>query len=56
MTSPMRRLQRLIDICRAANGDADALFRSIFETLDGWRGDMEQDDDITLIAVSVADP
>jgi phosphoserine phosphatase RsbU/P len=48
-------LQRLIDICRGATGDADALFRTIFDALDGWRGDKEQDDDITLMAVSVGD-
>lgn len=48
-------LQRLIDVCRAANRDADALFRTVFDALDGWRGDMEQDDDITLLAVSVGD-
>lgn len=48
-------LQRLIEVCRAANGDADALFRSIFDALDGWRGDLEQDDDITLISVAVGE-
>jgi sigma-B regulation protein RsbU (phosphoserine phosphatase) len=48
-------LQRLIDICRAANGGADSLFRTIFDAVDGWRGDLEQDDDITLISVAVGD-
>ncbi|HEY0874954.1 MAG TPA: PP2C family protein-serine/threonine phosphatase [Vicinamibacterales bacterium] len=48
-------LQRLIDLCRAAHDDADALFRHVIDTLDRWRGHLEQDDDITLIAVSMGD-
>jgi sigma-B regulation protein RsbU (phosphoserine phosphatase) len=48
-------LERLSDICRSTAGDADALFRTIFDALDQWRGDLEQDDDITLISVAVGD-
>jgi sigma-B regulation protein RsbU (phosphoserine phosphatase) len=48
-------LERLIEVCTASAGDADELFRALFEALDGWRGDIEQDDDITLIAVTVGD-
>jgi sigma-B regulation protein RsbU (phosphoserine phosphatase) len=46
-------LPRLIDICRAADRDVDALLHTIVDALDRWRGDTEQDDDITLIAVAV---
>jgi sigma-B regulation protein RsbU (phosphoserine phosphatase) len=48
-------LERLVEVCRASTGDADALFRAVFEALDDWRGDAEQNDDITLVAVTVGD-
>jgi sigma-B regulation protein RsbU (phosphoserine phosphatase) len=48
-------LPRLIEICSAAGGNVDALFHTVMETLDRWRGELEQGDDITMVAVSVAD-
>lgn len=46
-------LARLIDICSTAEGNIDALLQTVVEALDGWRGDMEQGDDITLIGVAI---
>jgi sigma-B regulation protein RsbU (phosphoserine phosphatase) len=48
-------LARLIDVCRTAEGNIDALLHTVVDTLDGWRGDIEQGDDITLIGVAVGD-
>jgi phosphoserine phosphatase RsbU/P len=46
-------LQRLIDICGTSDGNVDSLFHTVMETLDSWRGDIEQGDDITMIAVAI---
>jgi sigma-B regulation protein RsbU (phosphoserine phosphatase) len=46
-------LARLIDICATAEGSVEALLHTVVATLDRWRGDVEQGDDITLIAVAV---
>ncbi len=48
-------LPRLIDICRRADWNVDALLHTVVDALDGWRGDIEQGDDITLIAVAIGD-
>jgi sigma-B regulation protein RsbU (phosphoserine phosphatase) len=46
-------LARLIDLCNTAKGNVDTLLHTVVETLDSWRGDMEQGDDITLIAIAI---
>jgi sigma-B regulation protein RsbU (phosphoserine phosphatase) len=48
-------LARLIDVCRMSERNVDALLHTILDTIDGWRGDMEQGDDITAIAVAIGD-
>jgi hypothetical protein len=40
-------------MCSTAEGNIDALLQTVVEALDGWRGDMEQGDDITLIGVAI---
>lgn len=49
-------LARLIDICRMADRNLDVLLHTVVKALDGWRGDLEQGDDITMIAVAAGDP
>jgi sigma-B regulation protein RsbU (phosphoserine phosphatase) len=48
-------LARLVDTCRTADRNVDALLHTVINAVDGWRGDVEQGDDITLIAVAVGD-
>ena len=48
-------IERLIEICRTARGNIDALLDTVVDALDGWRGEIEQGDDITLIAVAVGE-
>ncbi len=46
-------IDRLIDICGEADSDINTLLQTVVAALDRWRGDVEQGDDITLIAVAV---
>jgi sigma-B regulation protein RsbU (phosphoserine phosphatase) len=48
-------LARLIDTCRTADHNVDALLSTVVNALDRWQGDMEPGDDITLIAVAVGE-
>jgi sigma-B regulation protein RsbU (phosphoserine phosphatase) len=48
-------LARLVDACRTADRNVDVLLHTVIDAVDGWRGDEEQGDDITMIAVAVGD-
>lgn len=48
-------LVRLVDICATGHQDVDALLTRVTSAVRIWRGECEQGDDITLVALGVGD-
>jgi phosphoserine phosphatase RsbU/P len=48
-------LARLIDVCAATHETLDALLTDVIAAVRTWRGEGEQGDDITLVALAVGD-